>query len=92
MMASQILEYEIKDGQSITFRVGGSIAAFMQRVGDAPDADMYLDADGGNVEPITVAYENALAGPQSIDLLAGQRLKLNPVLSRHWKMTAPNWE
>ena len=54
---------------------------------------MYLDADGGNVEPITVAYENALAGPQSIEpWLAGQRLKLNPVLSRHWKMTAPNWE
>ena len=72
--------------------MGGSIAAFMQRIGDAPDADMYLDADGGNVEPITVEYENALAGPQKIDLLAGQRLKLNPVISRHWKMTAPNWE
>ena len=62
----QILEYEIKDGQSITFRVGGSIAAFMQRVGDAPDADMYLDADGGNVEPITDQVRKRASRP-SVD-------------------------
>ena len=31
----QILQYEIPLGQSITFRVGGTIKAFMERVGDS---------------------------------------------------------
>ena len=87
-----ILEYEIKDGNSISFRVGGTVQAFMSRVGPAPDSDMFMDADSGNAEPVTVDYEHALAGPQSVTLRPGQRLKLNPVVSRRWKITAPNWE
>ena len=88
-----ILEYEVKEGQSIQFRVGGDTKAFMERVGPAPDADMFLDADGGNVEPVTVEYEHALSGAQpAVTLQPGQRLSINPVVSRRWVMTAPNWE
>ena len=87
-----ILEYELKVGNSIQFRVGGSIKAFMERVGDAPDGDLFLDGDSSNVEPIKVEYEHALSGPQESFLAAGQRLTLNPVVSRRWVMSARNWE
>ena len=87
-----IMEYEVKEGNSIQFRVGGTVAAFMERVGPAPDGDMFMDADSSNVESVTVEYEHALAGPQKKVLGPGQRLTLNAVVSRHWKMTAPNWE
>ena len=89
---ASILEYEVKEGQSIQFRVGGTVKAFMERVGDAPDGDMFMDADSGNVEPVTVEYEHALSGHVSVSLLPGQRLTINPVVSRHWIMTAQNWE
>ena len=69
-----------------------TVAAFMERVGPAPDSDMFMDADPGNAEPVTVEYEHALAGPQKKVLRPGQRLTLAPVISRRWKMTAPNWE
>ena len=87
-----ILEYEIKEGQSIQFRVGGTTKAFMERVSAAPDGDMFLDADGGNVEPVTVEYEHALSGAVTVSLQPGQRLSINPVMSRHWTMAAENWE
>ena len=87
-----LLEYEVKEGQSIEFRVGGTIKAFMERVGDAPDSDMFMDADGSNVENVTVEYEHALSGLMRVSLLPGQRLSINPVVSRHWIMTAQNWE
>ena len=87
-----ILEYDIKEGHSIQVRVGGTIRAFMERVGDAPDGDMFLDADSGNSQPLHVEFEHALAGLQTFDLRAGQRLTLNPVLSRQWIMSATNWE
>ena len=87
-----ILEYEVKEGQSIQFRVGGTVKAFMERVGPAPDADMFLDADGGNVESVTIEYEHALSGFQTVSLQPGQRLSINPVVSRRWVMTAQNWE
>ena len=87
-----ILEYEIKEGQSIQFRVGGTVKAFMERVSAAPDGDMFLDADGGNVEPVTVEYEHALSGAVTVALQPGQRLSINPVMSRHWTMAAENWE
>ena len=87
-----ILEYEIKEGQSIQFRVGGTVKAFMERLGPAPDGDMFLDADSGNVEAVTVDYEHALSGPQKVVLQPGQRLSINPVVSRRWIMTAHNWE
>ena len=89
---ASILEYEVKEGQSIQFRVGGSVKAFMERVGDAPDSEMFLDADGGNVQAVVVEYEHALSGLQRVSLLPGQRLSINPVVSRRWVMTAPNWE
>ena len=88
----QVLEYEIKEGQSIQFRVGGTFEAFMERIGPAPDGDMFLDADQSNTESITVEYEHALGGPQTKRLGPGQRLAVNAVAARHWKMTAPNWE
>ena len=87
-----LMEYEIKEGNSINFRVGGTVQAFMERVGPAPDGDMFMDANASNAESVTVEYEHALAGPQKKVLGPGQRLTLNPVVSRHWKMTAPNWE
>ena len=89
---ARILEYEIKEGNSIQFRVGGTVEAFMERIGPAPDGDMFMDAASGNVESVTIEYEHALAGPQTKTLQAGQRLTLNPVVSRRWKMTALNWE
>ena len=93
-----LLEYQVKEGNVIQFRVGGTVVAYMQRPEDAeqrapvPDGDMYLDAAQGNVESVTIEYEHALAGPQKKVLRPGQRLTVNPVVSRHWKMTAPNWE
>ena len=89
---ASILEYEVKEGQSIQVRVGGTVKAFVERVGDAPDGDMFLDADSGNVESVTVDYEHALSGPQKVSLQPGQRLRINPVVSRRWEITAKNWE
>ena len=61
----QILEYEIKEGNSIQFRVGGTVEAFMQRIGPAPDGDMFMDAAASqHAERVTIEYEHALAGPQ----------------------------
>ena len=89
---SSILEYDVKEGQSIQVRVGGTVKAFMERVGDAPDGDMFLDADSANVEPVAVEYEHALSGLQRVSLQPGQRVSINPVVSRHWIMSAQNWE
>ena len=55
-----IMEYEVKEGNSIQFRVGGTVAAFMERVGPAPDGDMFMDAAASNAESVTVEYEHAL--------------------------------
>ena len=88
----QILEYEIKEGGSINFRVGGTVEAFMQRIGPAPDGDMFMDANSSNAEVVTVEYKHALAGPQKKQLRAGQRLTMNPTLAKEWKITALNWE
>ena len=89
---AKILEYEIKLGGSIEFRVGGETEAFVQRVGPAPDSDIFMDAATSNVEAVTVEYEHALAGPQTKILRAGQRLTMKAVVSRNWKVTAPHWE
>ena len=75
---ASILEYEVKEGQSIQFRVGGTVKAYMERVGPAPDSDMFMDADGSNVEAIMVEYEHALSGLQRVSLQPGQRLSINP--------------
>ena len=88
----KIMEYDIKEGNSISFRVGGTVEAFMERIGPAPDGDMFMDAAQSNAESVTVEYEHALAGPQTKRLGPGQRLTLNPVISRRWKIAAPNWE
>ena len=61
----------------------------MERVGPAPDSDIFMDADQWNEDPVTVEYEHALAGKEKIFLAPGQRLALNAVVSRHWKITAP---
>ena len=87
-----ILEYELKVGNSIQFRVGGKTKAFMERIGPAPDGDLFLDGDSSNIEPITVEFEHALSGPQKVPLGPGQRLTLNPVVSKQWVMSAENWE
>ena len=44
----------------------------MERVGPAPDSDIKMIAGSGNVEPVTVEYEHALAGPQKVTLRAGR--------------------
>ena len=87
-----LTEYDIPEGQSIEFRVGGDVIAYMQRVGPAPDGHMYFDADQDNVDEITIDFEHALSGPQTITLTPGQRSEIKPVVSRHWKITAPRWE
>ena len=68
----QIHEYEIPLGQSIEFRVGGSIKAHMERIGPAPDSDMFMDASAGNVDPVKVDFEHALSGPQRLHLDLGR--------------------
>ena len=88
----KILEYDIKLGGNIEFRVGGETEAYVERVGPAPDSDIFMDASAGNVEAVTVEYEHALAGPQTKILRAGQRLTMQAVVARHWKVTAPHWE
>ena len=35
----------------------------MERVGPAPDTEMFMDANGGNVQPVTVEYDHALVRP-----------------------------
>ena len=87
-----ILEYDLTLGASIAFRVGGAVKAFMERVGPAPDSDIKMIAGSGNVEPVTVEYEHALAGPQKVTLQPGEQLSINAVVSRRWVMTAPTWE
>ena len=81
-----ILEYEIREGNSISFRVGGKVEAYMERIGPAPEGDMFMDAASANVESVTVEYEHALAGPQTKVLGPCKRLTLNAVVSRHWKI------
>ena len=41
---------------------------------------------------MTVEYEHALSGAVTVSLQPGQRLSINPVMSRHWTMAAENWE
>ena len=89
----QILQYPIPEGQSITFHVGGSIKAYMQRTGaPVPDVDMFATAGSRNKEPVTIEYQHALGGPQKVDLRAGQKLTVNAVTARNWAMSAPTWE
>ena len=88
----RILEYEIKLGSSIQFRVGGTIKAFMERVGPAPDSDVWIISASNNKEPVTVEFEHALAGPQKVTIGPGQKLTINPVVARRWKMSAKTWD
>ena len=88
-----VLEYKIPEGQAISFRVGGTIQALMQRTdAPVPDVDMRLVAGSANKEPVTVEYEHALSGLQTVVLQPGHTLSINPVVSRRWTMSAPNWE
>ena len=88
-----ILHYPIPEGQSITFHVGGSIVAYMQRTeAPVPDVDMYAVAGSRNKEPVTIEYQHALAGPQKTQLRPGQKLTVNAVAARNWVMSAPTWE
>lgn len=88
----KILEYEIPLGQSITFRVGGSVKAFMQRVGPAPDSPVWLIAGDSNKEPVSVGFEHALAGKQGRKISPGQKFIINPVVARRWEISAETWE
>ena len=62
MRESKSLSTRSRKEQSINFRVGGTIEAFMQRVGPAPDGDMFLDANADNRESVVVEYEHAQGG------------------------------
>ena len=88
----RILEYNITLGSSIQVRVGGTIEAFMERVGPAPNSDVWVVTDSANKEKVTVEFEHALDGPQAVGLWPGQKLTINPVVSRRWKMTAKSWD
>ena len=90
--AVPILEYDIPEGQSITFRVGGTVKAYMERIGPAPIGPVWVITDDANKEPVTVDFEHALAGPQKKKLLPGQKFTINPVVARRWSMSAPTWE
>ena len=69
---AMILEYKIPEGQAISFRVGGTIQALMQRTdAPVPDVDMRLVAGSANKEPVTVEYEHALSGLQTVVLQPG---------------------
>ena len=48
---AQILEYEIKLGGNMEFRVGGPTEAYVERVGPAPDSatEVVMDASASNV-------------------------------------------
>ena len=88
-----ILEYDLTLGASDRVPRGRqAVKAFMERVGPAPDSDIKMIAGSGNVEPVTVEYEHALAGPQKVVLRPGEQLSINAVVSRRWVMTAPTWE
>ena len=88
-----VLEYKIPEGQAISFRVGGTIQALMQRTdAPVPDVDMRLVAGSANKEPVTIEYEHALSGLQTVALQPGHTLSINPIVSRRWVMSAPNWE
>ena len=88
----RILEYNITLGSSIQVRVGGTVEAFMERVGPAPNSDVWVVTDSVNKEKVTVEFEHALDGPQTVNLGPGQKLTINPVVSRRWKMTAKSWD
>ena len=64
----------------------------MERIGPAPNGDLFLDADSSNVESVEVEFEHALSGLQRFLIGPGNRLTLNPVVSRRWVMSAKNWE
>ena len=64
----------------------------MERVGDAPDSEVWAITGGSNKEPVQVEFEHALAGPQNKMLRPGQKLTINPVVSRRWVMSAKSWE
>ena len=68
-----VLEHELRVGDSREFRVGGTAEAFMQRIGPAPDSDMFVLTSPNNRESVTVEYQHALAGPQKQSLGPGSR-------------------
>ena len=84
--------YDIPLGQVIAFRVGGTVQAMIKRTGPAPDTEVRMVADFDNKETVTVEYEHALSGLQTVNLQPGQKLTMNPVLARNWLITAPHWE
>ena len=53
---------------------------------------MFMTAASSNKEDIVIEYEHALSGEQIVNLRPGQKLTINPVLSRHWTFSSENWE
>ena len=93
----QILEYEIKEGQSINFRVGAAPSRrSCSASGPAPDGDMFLDANADNRESVVVEYAHALAGT-AVEAV-GSRVKAHdercagPPLEIHRKELGVNYE
>ena len=81
-----------KKGRASSFEWAVRRKRLMQRVGPAPDGDMFIDATAGNTQPVVVDFEHALSGPQHFVLAPGQRLTVNPVAARRWVMSAQKWE
>ena len=92
--AVNILEHELSVGASITFRVGGTVRAYMERFNtDVPfPDDLWLLAHKTNRDPVVLEWEHALSGKRKKSIKPGELFELNPTLMRRWQVSAKGWE
>ncbi|MDE0332307.1 MAG: hypothetical protein OXL41_10610 [Nitrospinae bacterium] len=88
-----ILEHELSEGAAITFRVGGTFRAYMERINtDVPfPDDLWLVAHKSNRDPVVLEWEDALSGNEKKSMKPGELFELNPTLMRRWRMSAKRW-
>ena len=90
-----IVDHELGPGDAWEFHVGAEYKAYMERIPNvAYDAEVYLAAAPGNIEPVQVAYQSALAGNDVAEvfwLAPGAEWEVNPVVTRRWEISAETW-
>ena len=90
-----IIDREMGPSDEWEFNVGAEYRAYVERIPNIPfDATVWLVADGGNAEPVQVAYQFALAindAPDVMWIAPGGELEINPVLARRWDISAETW-
>lgn len=89
-----ILEHELSVGASITFRVGGTFRAYMERINTnvpCPD-DLWLLAHKTNRAPVVLQWEGALSGKRKKSIKPGELFELNPTLMRRRRNSAKGRE